>query len=143
MGNLNFNISSDQEIGSRGYKYRDFDIRFHLSPAQKNYDALSDIDSIRQGLSNIFNWRQGERIILPEFGNKLHFYLYEPLTDITIGNVKRDIELMISQWEPRVDILNIDVETDPEQNQMDIQVIYNVPTLSDDIVEFSTIINNN
>lgn len=44
-----------------------------------NYDA----DCIKTSLTNLFNYRLGQEVLEPEYGNDLYRYLYEPMNKYT------------------------------------------------------------
>ena len=78
MASINITLDTVNETNRRGYTYRDVDYNFVLDARGYDFNNFDDINAIRNGLVNIFSWRRGERIILPEFGNTLYRFLYEP-----------------------------------------------------------------
>jgi phage baseplate assembly protein W len=141
MSNIRVRLDNTTENKRRGYIYRDVDFKFILSESSFDFKTFDDINSVRNGIKNIFTWRRGERIILPEFGNLLYLYLYEPMTPQVLNDIQREVRDMITRWEPRVKIANINIETFPDDNEIKIQIEYSIPTLSNEILSFSTILN--
>lgn len=103
---------------------------------EKNVNVKAIFDSLR----NIFTWNRGERILLPEFGSKLHTLLYEGITPVTEEAIMAEIRMCVSEWEPRVQIVsvvNASTIDDTEDNTIHIQVIFTIPSLGDEQYAYS------
>ncbi len=67
-------------------------------------------EDIRQSIYIILMTRIKERAMLPEFGSRLHEYIFEvPNGDFAI-RVSREIREALTRYEPR--IINVDVQVD-------------------------------
>ena len=142
MASINITLDTVNETNRRGYTYRDVDYKFVLDARGYDFHNLDDINAIRNGLVNIFSWRRGERIILPEFGNTLYRFLYESITSEVLNDIQRECVEMITRWEPRISILNVNLEAFPDDHEVLVEVQYTIPTLTDAQLNFSTIIND-
>ena len=142
MASINISLDSATENKNRGFIYRDIDFSFILGDNGYDFKTYDDLNSIRNGLKNIFSWRRGERIILPEFGNLLYFYLYEDMSDQTLKNLQVDVKKMITRWEPRILIQKINITPFPDSNEIMIEITYNIPTLVNEVFAFSTVLND-
>lgn len=90
-------------------------------------DKLIDVKSVQNSLENIFSWTPGERILLPQFGNRLYQYLYEGINKFNEEQIIAEIKNCVSMWEPRVtitDITNISDITDTEDNTIILNIEY-------------------
>lgn len=143
MSNISLDFSANEvfrkgEDSFRKYTYRDIgtqNIRSYTDPETKQMKII-DIDTsnydeaaIKQSLRNLFNFRPGEEILQPEFGNELYRYLYQPVISFTTDKIVRTIKQMVERWEPRVQIIDIPIEADEEQQCYYIQLKYLIPTL--------------
>ena len=98
-------------------------------------DQLINIYAIRNSLHNIFTWRPGERVLNPEFGSRLYQLLYEGIIPETEEQIVAEIRHCVSQWEPRVQIIEVqDVSTvdDTENNTIHLAVVFAIPSLSNE-----------
>lgn len=98
-------------------------------------DKLINIQAILNSLHNIFTWRPGERILNPEFGSRLYTLLYEGITPETEERIAAEIRSCVSEWEPRVQIVEIrDISTidETEDNTIRLEVVFIIPQLSDE-----------
>lgn len=102
----------------------------------KNVNAKAVMGSIH----NIFSWIPGERILLPEFGSRLRTLLYEGITQQTEEQIVAEIRGLVSEWEPRaniVEIRNISDNEDTEDNTIHLEIIFTVNGLDDQQYSYS------
>jgi phage baseplate assembly protein W len=70
--------------------------------------ALYDFDLIKQDFFNIFNTRQGERVMNPKFGTIIWSLIFEPFTNDIKQAIADDIN-RICNYDPRVVPIQIDI----------------------------------
>jgi phage baseplate assembly protein W len=71
--------------------------------------TLYDFDLIKQDILNHFNTRQGERVMLPNFGTIIWALLFDPFTDDVKQAIANDIN-RICNSDPRVVPIQIDID---------------------------------
>lgn len=94
-----------------------------------------NVQAVKNSIRNIFTWIPGERILLPEFGSKLYSLLYEGITPLTEEQIIAEIRQCVSEWEPRVNIVeirNVSTVDDTEDNTIQIDVVFTIPSLDDE-----------
>jgi phage baseplate assembly protein W len=69
--------------------------------------------NIREGIQILLLSDPGERPRLPEFGGGLTDVLFEPNTVPTRHAVAERIRRAVTEWEPRVRVLSVEVDPDP------------------------------
>jgi uncharacterized protein len=70
---------------------------------------------------------RGERIMRPEFGCGIHDYVFAPNNASTRGAIGYQVQQALIRWEPRVDVVDVRVEDDPDQpNLLLIQIDYRI-----------------
>ena len=109
---------------------------------------LVNVQSVFNSLHNIFTWTPGERILNPEFGNNLKKYLYEGITEFTAESITAEIRRCIAEYEPRVRIVsinNVSNINDTENNTIQIDIVFTIPSLSKEqfIYSYTYKYNNN
>ena len=72
-------------------------------------------ESVRQAIWMILGTAPGERMMRPDFGCGIHNLVFAPNTAGTAGQIITAVTDALTQWEPRIDVLNVDVVVDPEQ----------------------------
>jgi len=85
-------------------------------------------DAIGQSIKNILSTYPGERIMNPEFGSRMRDFLFEPMNIITVERMELEIRRALTQWEDRVNIIQIKVKDDLDNNYYDITVMYKIKT---------------
>jgi phage baseplate assembly protein W len=69
----------------------------------------SDLDNVRENLHILFSTDIGERFLLPAYGTPLRQHLFRALTETTSNQLKVEIRSVILEWEPRIDVLDIQI----------------------------------
>jgi len=92
---------------------------------------LEDTDSIRQSLRTIVLTKIGTKTKFqnPIFGSATADLLFEKLNPFTLSNLEQEVEFAIENWEPRVQIETINVESDVGQHEIKIQITYSIINL--------------
>jgi len=81
--------------------------------AESRANVASEIRDIEQSLTILLGTRPGERVMRPDYGCGLEDMLFEPFNDALITYIKDLIGNAILYYEPRVELLHIDISTDP------------------------------
>jgi phage baseplate assembly protein W len=70
---------------------------------------VGDFDEIREAIEIILSTAQGERVMRPAFGSRLHELVFAPITVETMAMARQFVEDALTMWEPRIDIVDIHV----------------------------------
>ncbi len=85
--------------------------------------------AVRQSVWMILSTAKGERVMRPDFGCGIHDRVFSPNSSGTIGEIVNDVRESLTEWEPRIDLLNIDTNPDEDNpNVLLIRVHYQVRT---------------
>jgi uncharacterized protein len=83
--------------------------------------------SIEQGLKIVLGTSPGERVMRPEFGCGIWELVMEPNTTQLHGRLQTRVRQALTRWEPRIDVLDVQVASPPEQkNLLLIRINYRV-----------------
>jgi len=86
-------------------------------------------DDIRESIHIILGTNPGERVMRPDFGAGLNAFVFEPVNMTTMQRLRTRVEESLIDWEPRIDVLAVDVGTNGrERNRLDINLEYRVRT---------------
>ena len=84
-------------------------------------------ESIRQAIWIILATARGERKMRPDFGCGIHDLVFATNSADTAGRAATDVRDALIRWEPRIDLENVDVTSDPaEPSRLLIQIEYRV-----------------
>ena len=133
-------ISAVAVVVSAGYDVAYSNYQRWFKPYKWRVSKLVNVKAVQNSLKNIFTWTPGERILNPEFGNRLREYLYQGIIPETSEQIVAEIRHCVSEWEPRVNITDVvDVSTtdDHEDNTIHLEIRYTIPELSDEQYSYS------
>ena len=106
--------------------YKDLDLSFAKHPQRSDVLKKTDVNSIRQSLRNLLFTHQGERPFQPYLGTILHRLLFEPLDSITITALDQAIERTIQNYEPRIELENIQITPFADDSEVEICIFFRV-----------------
>jgi len=82
---------------------------------------------VEESIYLILSTARGERVMLPDFGCGIHDLVFAPNNAETLTLVVHHVREALVRYEPRVDILDVDAETAPEQpNLLLIRINYRI-----------------
>jgi phage baseplate assembly protein W len=82
---------------------------------------------IEESIYLILSTSKGERMMLPEFGCGIHDLVFAPSNSTTIAVVVQTVREALIAFEPRIDVLDINAESAPEEpNLLLIRINYRV-----------------
>lgn len=102
--------------------YSDFRKDLLISPVSKDLALLKDEDAIKMSLRNLILTDPGERLMQPRLGAGIRELLFENITPGTLKVIERRIQSTIETYEPRVDLIDINVSSQFDDNAVQIQV---------------------
>lgn len=84
-------------------------------------------DAIRQAIMLLLSTVPGERLMRPGYGSNLHRLLFAVNDQTTAGLAIHYVRQAIRRWEPRVSIVDVDANVDPDvASQLNITLTYRV-----------------
>ncbi len=84
---------------------------------QCSVEMVSEVSDIRQSLTILLGTRPGERVMRPDYGCALDDMLFEPINTSLITYIKELITNAVLYYEPRVNLQNINIVTEPAMIQ--------------------------
>lgn len=108
-------------------------ITFPMRVDQSGSIAMGNgADDIDANLKVVLITAPGERVMRPQFGCRIWDLVFEPINANTLGLMSEAVKDAVSQWEPRVDLVDVDVEPDPAQpGRVRIHLTYRVKATND------------
>ena len=83
----------------------------------------SDVANIKECLWVLFATNLGERIMLATYGSGLRRKVFATLTEMLVNDIRSLIAQAILDWEPRIDVLRVDVQ---EVSPLDVELAISV-----------------
>lgn len=82
---------------------------------------------IEESIYIILGTSKGERVMRPDFGCGIHDFVFSQADEFTIQSIKYHVEEALRDWEPRIDLLNVDVRSAVmENNRLIINIEYRI-----------------
>ena len=104
--------------------FKDLSMSFRSSPINDDLIGLKNESAIARSIKNLVFMQKGEKFFDPDFGSELSASLFENIDDVTALTMRDDIDYMIKTYEPRVDLINVDIIPNYDNNQMDAVIVY-------------------
>lgn len=104
---------------------------FNVPVPGEDIRASFDVEALVNSLNNLFNTLPGQRFLFPEYGLNLYQYLFEPITSFNARAIGERILQSITLYEPRVNVLNVNVQMDADNNRYKITIVFEVPILQE------------
>ncbi len=106
--------------------FSDLDLNFSPHPVTGDVTRKLDENSIKQSIKNLIMTKHFERPFHSELGSQVMSLLFEPMTPLTTLMVRRSIIDLISNFEPRVELINVDVIASEENNGLYCEIIFKI-----------------
>lgn len=85
---------------------------------------------IEQAIRIILGTVQGQRVMRPAFGCRIHELVFAPSNASTFGQATSFVQEALARWEPRINLHNVDVEPDPaDASRLLISIDYSISAL--------------
>ena len=109
---------------SRGFK--DISMSFQRNPLTNDLISLKNESAIARSIRNIVFTLPGEKFFNENFGSRISRTLFENLDDISASIIRDEIENSIRNYEPRVELIEVQVNPDYDNNSFDAVIIYRI-----------------
>lgn len=106
--------------------FSDLDLNFAPHPVTGDLTQKYDENAVKQAVKNLLQIRHYEKPFHSEIGSPLRELLFEPVTPLTELMAKRAIIDQISNFEPRVDLITVEVIASPENNSLYVNIVFKI-----------------
>ena len=106
--------------------FKDVSMSFKFNPLSGDLIALKNENAIARAVRNIVLTSPGEKLFDPDFGSSVSEILFENVDDITAVSIQDEIRNCLNNYEPRVDLVNVDVNPNFDENQFDVKITYKI-----------------
>lgn len=109
---------------SQGFK--DISMSFQSNPLTNDLIALKNENAIARSIRNIVFTLPGEKFFNENFGSRISRSLFENLDSSSALVIQDEIENSIRNYEPRVSLVDVQVNPDFDNNSFDVIIVYRV-----------------
>lgn len=104
---------------------------------ESKLELVYNEDAISKSIVTILGTRKGTRVFRRSFGSYVYDILFDPMDDISVNRLRREIIDAIEEWEPRIKLSNTEVLPDYDNQQYFVEMTYTIPTLGDRIISLN------
>jgi hypothetical protein len=123
LGNWTPSVKSTSTKQSR--KFKDIDLDFGRNIVTNDVNTVEDVIAIKRSVKNLVQTNFYERLFHPELGCGVRQLLFENYTPLTAIFLKRKIEEVLVNNEPRISLTSIIINDDTFESMN--------PAISDDV----------
>ena len=130
--------TNDSPLNAR--QYRDLDLFFTKRSKDKDVNILTNIGAVKRSVRNLILTNFYEKPFHPEIGCGIRGLLFEPagpLTSIAISQAATDV---LANYEPRANVIGIDVRPDLDRNAYDMTVNFSVVNQPAELVQVDVLL---
>ena len=121
-------------------QYKDLDLFFTKRSRDKDVNVLTNVTAIKRSVRNLILTNFYEKPFHPEIGSGVRGLLFEnvsPLTTIALSQAAQDV---IANYEPRANVISIDVTPDLDRNAYNIAIEFYVVNVPTELVDLTVIL---
>jgi|TARA_B110000908_G_C10161056_1_gene406028 phage baseplate assembly protein W len=120
--------------------FSDLDLGFYPHPVTQAVTRKTNRDSVRQSVKSLVLTDYFERPFKSNIGCSIRYYLFENFTPAIKQQMERAVREVITNYEPRADIIAVLVEESPETHALIVSVAFMIindpePVILDVILE--------
>lgn len=109
---------------SQGFK--DISMTFQTNPLNGDLIALKNENAIARSVRNIVFTLPGEKFFDENFGSNISRTLFENVDDISASIIVDEIRQSIINYEPRVQLIDVQAFPNYDNNNFDVTIVYEV-----------------
>ncbi len=109
---------------SRGFK--DVSATFQVNPINSDVIILKNENAIARSIRNLIFTVPGEKPFAPTIGSNVTALLFENMDLLTASSIKSEIEYTVNNFEPRVNLTDVEVTANIDNNQFDCVIRYEI-----------------
>ena len=107
-------------------QFSDLDLNFTPHPVTGDVGFKKDENAVKQAVKNLVLTQNFERPFHSEIGSSLRSLLFEPATPMTKEILRKTISDTITNFEPRVELIGVDINYTLDDTAVNVRVRFKV-----------------
>jgi hypothetical protein len=120
--------------------FKDISLSFEPHPVTKDLPILLNENAIRRSVRNLVETKLTEKFFNSSFGSQVYSSLFDFVDYGTAANIQAQIEAVVTNYEPRINNLEVLVDPQPDNNAFSISLIFDIVGQEFPTQEFSFIL---
>ena len=127
-------------IQRKSRAFKDISLSFSPHPVTRDLPVLVNERAISRSVRNLVETIPTERFFNSLIGTDIRDSLFENFTPLTVTVMEDQIRTTISNYEPRVNNVKLEVVGLPDQNTLEIKVLFDIVGLDQPVQSFNFIL---
>ena len=106
--------------------FKDISLSFKPHPVTDDLQVLKNEDAIRRSVRNIVQTIPTERFFNSLLGSDVQKSLFEFVDFGTASTIRQQVAIALDNFEPRIENVDVSVYPQPEDNNFDVTVIFDI-----------------
>lgn len=106
--------------------FLDLSMTFQMNPLNQDLIALKNQTAIARSVRNLVLTGRGERFYDQLKGSRLNQLLFESFDEVTSTILEDEIQDVLTQYEPRVEVIEVRVNPDYDNNEYNVTIVYRI-----------------
>ena len=119
--------------------FADLNFNFTTHPSTADVVKVEDEEAVKNAIRNLIQTKNFDRPFHPEIGCGIHNLLFDNFTPLTIQLARKAVEDVLRAYEPRAEILDIQVTSPADSNELQITVTFRLIN-ADNPIKVTTIL---
>ena len=107
-------------------QFADLDLNFTPHPVTGDVGFKKDENAVKQAVKNLVLTQNFERPFHSEIGSSLRSLLFQPATPMTKEILRKTISDTITNFEPRVELIDVEIRYKLDDTAVDVRVIFKI-----------------
>jgi phage baseplate assembly protein W len=107
---------------SKGFK--DISLSMNINPLNYDLITIKNETAISRSIRNLILTNPGEKFFNQTLGSRVNQLLFDPMDDITSSSIQDEIKNTIKNYEPRVDLISVDVSPNYDTSEFNVTIRY-------------------
>ena len=137
MANYDASVTNKSNKSVRTFK--DLNLDFTRNTVTNDVVKIEDVEAIKRSVRNLVNTNFYERPFHPELGCGARQLLFEPFTPVTSIFLRRKVEEVITNYEPRVRLDQVIVTESPDRNAIEVRVVFYCMNIANPVTVLTTL----
>ena len=105
-------------------EFKDISLSLQVNPLNYDLIAIKNETAIARSIRNLVFTLPGEKFFNQTLGSNISQSLFESLDDISAAAIQDEISNTIRNYEPRVDLISVDVSPNYDTNEFNVTIRY-------------------
>ena len=113
--------------------FKDLDLDFTRNIVTNDVVKIEDVNAVKRSVKNLIQTNHYERPFHPELGCGVRELLFENFTPLTGIFIRRKVEEVITNYEPRARLSQVTVNEQPDRNAIAVTVYFYVMNMPEPV----------